>query len=88
MRYKTIYKYPVEFKLDGDLIEIPVLSSFRHFGAQDNQLYTWWEVQPTFPLDKKRLYVIGTGQPIPDDATWLATTQVGPYVWHLYRGLK
>lgn len=43
-----------------------------------------WEIDGGRPWRCRRLRVFGTGQPIPDDARYVGSTQAGPLVWHVF----
>lgn len=81
---KKVFKYPVGPRVG--LPSIPKYSKFVMFGIQDGQAYAWFEIQEDQPKVTRNLFVVGTGHPILNDVTHLASIQDGPYVWHLYEG--
>jgi hypothetical protein len=56
------------------------------FGAQGEDLFVWYEHDPSrYPTDPVVLVrVYGTGRVIQHGAEHLMSCQQGPYVWHLY----
>ena len=55
-----------------------------YFGSQNGLLFVWVEVVERAGPRTMRFEVFGTGDHLPDGATYIGTTIVSPYVWHLY----
>lgn len=88
---KTIYKY--EFPIRGEFfLKLPEgakpLTAFvqvpnKHSNRRSAML--WAEVDTEAKPTDYMFMVVGTGNPIPIDATkYIATFTDGPFVWHLY----
>ncbi len=87
---KTIWKYEFPIK-DEFILDLPegakVLTAFvqKPNQSRDRKAAFWVEVDPTAPLHPYLFMVVGTGNPVPLDATYyIATFPDGPFVWHLY----
>ena len=74
----------------GDIEEvfIPLTAKPLDFQSQNRKLVMWYEVDTSHAIASPRQFlVIGTGwdhTPIEDHWSYVGTTQVGPFVWHLY----
>lgn len=82
---KTIHKYPVE--LTGSFAQaLPCDSKFLDCQIQHGKPQMWFEVHDYAPLQLRTFHLVGTGQPVPVDAEYLATFQMGDgqLVMHLY----
>lgn len=81
-RVRVIYKFPLQ--VGENLVEIPKGYAVKYFGSQETNLFIWATLDPEGRKISARFVVLGTGQPIPDGVYHVASTQVGPFVWHLF----
>jgi hypothetical protein len=52
---------------------------------QNGQICIWASVNPTAEHETRRFFIVGTGDYIPETiGAFLATVQVGAYVWHVF----
>lgn len=77
-----IWKF--EIKTGYSVLNMHAGAVIRHFDWQNNRLWIWAEVSPDAPNEQRNFYVVGTGQEIPADATYIGTSNTGLFVWHLY----
>lgn len=94
---RTIWKYDVPVT-DKVVLEVPDGAKFLPFvadqhGTNGRVLQLWAEVDTrraeTHPMEKVSIYVVGTGNPMPDEVGnhgYLGSVVSGPFVWHVYRG--
>ena len=82
----TIWKYPIEVVYRQE-IGLPrgarVLSMQRHADG----LVVWAEVDPSAPVERRGVRVVGTGLPIGEwrsNAAHIGTAILGPFVWHVF----
>lgn len=95
MTSRRVLRY--EIPIDDNFHEIPAgkilhLSDYRqkHITGERARIEVW--VETTFDGSRvlspivglQRVQVFGTGHPLPEDATHLATCLDGALVWHLY----
>lgn len=80
---RTIWKYSVRLT-DSQAIVMPEGSVPRAVRAIGNEIFLWAEVYPDAPLKPVVVRIVGTGHPIPDDASYIGTVFVDPFVWHIY----
>lgn len=83
---QTIYKYPLEIT-DKQTIAIHNGAKVLHIGNQHGILTMWAEVDAaeTNPIVYETLYIVGTGNPVPDMARHhLGSAIIDPFVWHVY----
>ncbi len=91
---KTIYKYPLKL-VDTQRIKIPKGSVVISAQVQDGVICLWAEVDTDKPLVEPLVYVVGTGQPLPEQECWfdgdeqhfnlyIDTVQLNGFVWHIY----
>lgn len=84
---KTIFKYPIEIIGEQD-VEMPVGSEIISVHEQYDKLCLWAMVRPGTPIEKKKIYVRGTGH----EFEWFNThrfigtvvTSGGALVWHVF----
>lgn len=83
----TIWKYDLSV---GDTVrcEMPRGAKLLHIGNQTGAIggFTVWAlVDPSAPLVKRDLIVVGTGHPV-FGGEYVGTTVNGPLVWHIFDG--
>lgn len=59
---KTIYKY----KIDRDVIQLPVGATIIHVAVQRDELFAWAIVDPAEKTMEDAIVCVGTGHPMPD----------------------
>ena len=83
---KTIWKFEISL-LEDTYVELPLGSTFLHGVVQNGIPCVWYRVDTMLPPVKERLYLCGTGCPLPEDAgRYLCTFQLhaGKLVLHLF----
>lgn len=65
MSSRTIWKYPIPC-LDCFELEIPGGGVFLSVQEQMGTPTAWFFVDPNMPKEKRRFYLIGTGQEVPE----------------------
>ena len=84
---KTIYKYELNIT-DRQRLSLFQHANFLDFQCQNNEIVFWMEVDPNDLIIERDFYIVGTGNPLPEEANYyLQTVQVGEYVWHIYRNI-
>lgn len=80
-----IFKYPFEIDSTTE-ITVPCGHKLLHAGLDPSGVPCVWAlVNPESTPMPVRLFVIGTGHPMPDEATnHLGTFVHGPFVWHVF----
>lgn len=89
---KTVWKFgPLQPEHWTVEIEMPAGAEVLHVNVQsrglDEDAYLWALVDPNAPKGLRRFFLVGTGQPLSEDAgrhvgTW--DMMNGRYVWHLF----
>jgi hypothetical protein len=54
---------------------------------QNGKIQVWAMVDTAKAATPRKFWILGTGQPVPDDCIglpWVATVQMGDYVWHVF----
>ena len=81
---RIVYKQAL-FSIYGvNEITVPEDSSFLCVHEQGGLVTTWFLCDPSKSVVKRNLYIVGTGQLVPDNTTYLGTAFVGEYVWHVF----
>lgn len=91
---RTIFKYPIEI-VDEQVVMVPAGAKPLHFDLQkvprrpiehfEGEPTLWLEVDDSATKVPLRLFVVGTGNPIPPNAVnYIGTVLMPPFVWHLY----
>ncbi len=81
----TIYKY--QLQMGSQTLALPAHAHLLCMQEQNHQLCLWAKVDTkSKDFEDQRLVVVGTGHPLPDEGNliYIDTTQVGPFVWHLF----
>ena len=82
---KVIYKYRVE--VDEPVI-LPGDAEILHINSQNNAIQLWALVDPSSPDELRKIYIFGTGQPLPDSGglEYINTFLMdgGEYVFHAF----
>lgn len=84
---KTIYKYTLD-KTDRQEIPIPFEALILSVKVQNGRICVWAEVDTDNDNIPWTFWVVGTGNPIPDDCVvggnHIGSVLDGPFVWHVY----
>lgn len=83
---RKIFKYPIDIA-DEQFLELPQDARILSVQVQDGIICIWAMVRPDNPTIRRRILVVGTGNPLPDEiwaAHYLGTVQVGRGVWHVF----
>lgn len=81
---KTVYKYPIPIKTQKFSLLLPKGWKFLSAMIQNDQPFLWAEVVDGVERIEQEFSMYGTGQEIPNNAAYLTTFSIGPFVMHLY----
>jgi hypothetical protein len=84
---KTIWKFPLKGPHDYNEIEMPKGAEILTAQVQNKTICLWAMVDPEAPKETRMIEIAGTGTTIIDPdgpRKYIATVQVGPYVFHLF----
>lgn len=82
---KSVYKWPFSLRETKFSLHLPIGWKLLRVAMQNDRPCIWAEVFDGAERKDFSFEVFGTGQEIPETATWLATYDVGPFVFHLYQ---
>ena len=81
---KTIWKFPLELK-DLQNISIPEGAEILNCAIQNGGVFLWALVDPSLPLQRREIEMIGTGNEIPEEERrYISTIIDGALVWHIF----
>lgn len=81
---RTVHKYPLVLTSE-QVLPAPVNAIPLHVDSQNYRLNLWMEVDDSESMLARTVYIVGTGQEIPDGATVYAGSAIlNPFVWHVY----
>lgn len=81
---KTIWKFPLELK-DLQNISIPEGAEILTCAIQSGGVFLWAVVDPSLPLQRREIEMIGTGNQIPEEERrYISTILDGALVWHIF----
>jgi hypothetical protein len=83
--FKTVYKWPIPMQERTFTLDLPKGWKFLSLMLQGDRPHVWLEVQDGIAREEFDFGLYGTGHEIPLSATYLASFQFGPFVFHLYR---
>lgn len=80
----TVWKYPIEIT-DEQEIEMPSGAIILHAGLDPTgQPCVWAQLDPNRPLERRKIYVAGTGGPMSWYHDHISTFVDGSFVWHVF----
>lgn len=79
---QTIWKFEVD--VGENKLQLPQGARVIEFQSQNGRLYIWALVVRNAPGEERRMWVYGTGFPIPSGCEYIATAHAPPFVWHLF----
>lgn len=82
---RKIYKYQIP-NYGFSNVQMPVGAKIVAVQPQRGYAMMWAEVDPDAPTEERKFLIVGTGQPLTEDAkTYVGTIQDGGgFVWHVY----
>lgn len=87
-----IVVYKEQLHLDSEFTEFEVASeAFKilHVDEQHGEPTIWFEtLRRPLVKQKVKFCIIGTGQYVPNNCSYVGTCKCGPYVWHVYQNLE
>lgn len=87
----VIYKYELEIT-DVQTIKMPRRACPISVGHQNGKLVVWCGVNTNAAVAEHTFYVVGTGNPMPNDGAYMepiGTVQMpNGLVWHVFKGTK
>lgn len=83
---EVIYKFPLQplGETAVTVLTLPSGALLRAAAMQHGQLCLWMQVNRNNAPQARTFQVVGTGQPIPGNANFIATVQDGSFVWHVF----
>lgn len=80
---RRVFKFEIELQDEPTIVNAPIIE-IHHVDRQNGGLYVWVEVDDG-PSEEFPFYVVGTGNPIPDQAVdYIGTVLSNGLVWHIY----
>lgn len=88
---RTIHKFP--FKVEDTVtLELPrgaVIIRVADSGQIAHHGLLWAIVDTDQPMERRAIYVRGTGHPLPAERTrYIGTFDDGPFVWHVLEPIR
>jgi hypothetical protein len=85
---RTVYKYPLHVDYQQTIRvsrEVGVSSKIVHVGLDPTGMPCVWVENRPGPINELFvIFVVGTGQPIPENTEHVGSFVQGSYVWHAY----
>lgn len=88
---KTILKTTFEGFTEIQDKTLPAGAAIRHVGEERGLITVWFEAdfdlidrKDDEGLETRRFAIVGTGQPIPGGASYLATVPMASLTWHVF----
>lgn len=81
---RSIYKYPLT-DTEAQVIEMPVGAKIVSVGQQEGKITLWADVESDSESAERRIFIIGTGWPVPEYLEYVGTTTRGLFVWHIFQ---
>ena len=81
---EAIWRYPINVAGE-QTVKMPQGAQLLSVQIRDGMLTVWAKVYPGNPTVEKKIFVYGTGHPLPHDpGNYVGTVQAGPLVWHVF----
>lgn len=86
---RTIWKFPLQLQGRGRqsvTVLMPQGAEIVMVDTQQAQLSLWADVDTTAPREPREFLVVGTGERIPEDATYVGSFDLhnGYYIFHVF----
>ncbi len=83
---KVVFKYPLDL-VEHQYVNLPLGFKILSIQVQGNKACMWALVDKTQKNVHKGIICVGTGNPIAHNlGDFIATVQMGMYVWHFFEG--
>lgn len=80
---RRVLKWPIEVE-DVFALRLPIDSEVIHVDLQDGEPFMWTLGPASSDTEERIFFICGTGSPVQDDWTHLASFQQPLFVWHLF----
>ena len=82
---RNIWKFAIPVE-DEQIIAMPDGARVIHVGADPagRDLCLWALVDSSKPTIPRRVFVRGTGHPVPESGRHVGSTVMSPFVWHVF----
>jgi hypothetical protein len=82
---KTIWKATLE-PTDVQAIDTPVGAEMLCAREQHEKICVWFRCDPSAPVEKRKIAIVGTGNPAPADGRYLGTASLrgGALMFHVF----
>lgn len=88
--HTTIWKKQL-LLLEKQLVELPRGAEILFVADQSNIICIWYRCDPSQPLEKRPIGIVGTGHPAPEkiDSRYIGSVlqDGGKYIWHVFEPL-
>ena len=81
---KTVWKFAFSMRSMEIAISMPRGAEIVCINMQGSIPCLWATVQPDNSSITRRFFVVGTGNPLPEDGIYRGTWFDGSFVWHLF----
>jgi hypothetical protein len=82
----VVYKYPLTLVGNQD-VSMPVGAKILTAQEQDGCICLWAECPQVENVELREIIIVGTGHDyLPSELQYIATVQIGAFVWHVYEG--
>lgn len=84
----TIHKVALLI-LPQQRIALPEGARILHVNAQNDRPTLWYQCDTAAEIETKTIHLVGTGHAAPetDEARYLGTVLLSPFVWHVFLSL-
>lgn len=79
----TVWKFHL-YLTDTQHVAMPTGAELLHVDVQDDMLCLWAKVDAGAPVEQRRIFVSGTGNPCPPEVVHVGSTVMPPFVWHVW----
>lgn len=78
----TVHKFLI--MLGENHVDMPIGAMLKHAAMQDDSMYVWAYVNTNLKLERRHVFVVGTGHSVDGRWSWVDTVHVPPFVWHVF----
>ena len=84
-----IFKYALRVADGPQAIEMPGGARILCVQNQHGNLALWALVDDSLKPDRRKFFVVGTGQDFDENMTqYIGTAQIGAFVWHVFEDFR
>ena len=85
---RTIWKFALEVTGVPQVFDVPRGAKVVRVAEQNGKVAMWVDVDTKRPVDERTYQIFGTGHTVPEDAIYMGSADMKPFVWHVFEAAR